>query len=118
MLGAIVCVISDNSSAFTGTLAFCVRFTPGFWRPPEHGGMGWAAGRPASMALMQEPCAWLCALTRPLLSRPRVEGSGLWSGRHRGDGDTISPQEGQEQTRVTLHELSQSWLQGRGGDLS
>lgn len=113
MLGAVVCVVSDNSSASTETLAFCVRFTPGLWRPPERGGMGRAAGRPARVALVQEPCAWLCALTCPLLSRLRVEGPGLWSDRQRGDGDTISPQEGQEQTRATLRELSQRWLQGR-----
>lgn len=113
MSGAVVCVVSDKSGAFTGTLAFCVRFPPGLWRPPEHGGLGRAAARPASVALVQEPRAWLCALTWPLLSGPRGEGSGLWSGRHRGDGDTVSPQEGQERTRAALHELGQSWLQGR-----
>lgn len=72
-----MCVVSDKSGAFTGTLAFCVRFPPGLWRPPERGGLGRAAARPASVALVQEPRAWLCALTWPLLSGPRGEGSGL-----------------------------------------
>lgn len=60
MSGAVVCVVSDKSGAFTGTLAFCVRFPPGLWRPPERGGLGRAAARPASVALVQEPRAWPC----------------------------------------------------------
>lgn len=52
---------NDNSSVFARTLLSLSVSLRVFGDPPEHGGVGQAAGNAASMTLVQEPlCLSLC----------------------------------------------------------